>query len=172
MNEGAFRRIGNRRVQQDEAGGSRRMRGCPFGRRLGGDAQKGRTVNRRSRLKLSIETLEQIRQIAARLGQDSERGRLDGGDGQRLERPGQRAGKSGHSGDRREVRQRAVPVRVEQRSRRHRLDTERRGCRETLSRQQRGRESRSQLRQTEAIEAKRRASAAGDQAREVVGRTA
>jgi hypothetical protein len=129
VNERAFRRIGDRRVQQDEAGSSWRMRGCPFGRRFGGDAQKGCTVNRRSRLKLPIEALEQIRQIAARLGQDTERGRRDGGDGQRLERSGQRAGKSGRSGDRREVRQRAVAVRIEQRARRHRLDTERRGGR-------------------------------------------
>ena len=172
MNERAFRRIGDRRVQQDEARGNRRMCGCSFGRCLGGDAQKGRPVNRRSRLKLPIETCEQIRQVAAGVGQNGERGRLDGGDGQRLERSGQRPWESGRSGDRREVRQRAVPVRIEQRSRRHRLDTERRGCRETLSCEQRRREPRRQLRQTEAIEAKRRASAAGDQAREVVGRTA
>jgi hypothetical protein len=113
VNERAFRRVGNRDVQQDEARGRRRMRGCPRGRRLGGDAQKGRTVNRRRRLKLPIEALEQIRQIAARLGQNTQRGRLDGSGGERFERTGQSAGESGHSRDRREVRQRAVPIGVE-----------------------------------------------------------
>jgi hypothetical protein len=113
VNERAFRRVGNRDVQQDEARGRRRMRGCPCGRRLGGDAQKGRTVNRRRRLKLPIEALEQIRQIAARLGQNTQRGRLDGSDGERFERTSQRAGESGHSRDRPEVRQRAVPIGIE-----------------------------------------------------------
>jgi hypothetical protein len=168
VHERTFRCVGYRHVQQDEPGGRRRMRGGPFGRRLGGDAQKGGAVNRRSGLKLPIETLEQIRQIAAGLGQDAQRRRLDGGDSQRFERSRQRAGESGHSRDRREVRQRAVPIRVEQRPRRHRLDTERGGCREPLPRQQRRCEPRGQLRQAEAIEAKRRAAAAGDQACEVV----
>ena len=121
---------------------------------------------------LDLRARQQRGQVAANVGHATERRRIDAGQLQLAQRPGDGAGKSRQIGDRREVRQLARLVRIEGSASGNGFGAERAAGRDQPFGQNRQRQPHRQLGERHPRHADQRAAVAGDGEGELVGRGA
>ena len=167
LDQPLFRDVHHRHIEQQEP--AARVRVLPVGGGPCGAAEERRPINGGRRLKLLVDTLEQMREISADVGKRPHARRCHHRQRQVFQRAREGARESRRPGHRRKIRQRLVGVRIEEGPRRHRLDAQPGRRRQPFARQQRRRQPGRKLRQAEAIQPEGGAPRPRLRAHEVVG---
>ena len=116
-----------------------------------------------------FESLQQAGEVRPAERQRCQRGGVDPGEHELVQRPGERARKAGRAGHRAEVVESFVAGRLERRPRRHRFAADVRDRRDAARRQDGCRQARRELRHAESMQADGAAAGHGNRSREIVG---
>ncbi len=172
LHELEFDRRADRHVEQQKTGGKLEAGNWRLAQRASRRGEERRAIGGARVRELLVEPLEQDGEVGAAERQRFQPAGVHLREAQLLQRAGERAREPRGPGDRREVPERRVPLRVERGAGGDRFRPQVCDGREPLLREDRRREADGQLRQAESMQADRRAGLRRNRSREIVDRAA